>query len=127
MRNGNRHGYSLDAAEQWRLIGVGAAGLALVFSAGLWTGSDGEGGTERGNTDSGYEAPAEPAPPDPPWYYGEEPDMGRRAEPPERIDTDGNGRITCREARAAGIAPVHRDDPAYAWMRDGDGDGVVCE
>ena len=29
------------------------------------------------------------------------------------------------EARAHGIAPVTRDHPAYPFMRDGDGDGVV--
>ncbi len=42
-------------------------------------------------------------------------------------DDNGNGRITCAEARRHGIAPVHSDHPAYAYMRDGDGDGVVCE
>ena len=44
-----------------------------------------------------------------------------------RWDTNGNGRITCREARAHGIAPVRRGHPAWRFMRDGDGDGVVCE
>ena len=44
-----------------------------------------------------------------------------------RYDDNGNGRITCKEARRHGIAPVHRDHPAYRYMRDGDGDGVVCE
>jgi hypothetical protein len=42
-------------------------------------------------------------------------------------DDNGNGRITCAEARAHGIAPVLRTHPAYPYMRDGDGDGVVCE
>ena len=42
-------------------------------------------------------------------------------------DDNGNGRITCREARRHGIAPVPRDHPAYRYMRDGDNDGVVCE
>ena len=45
----------------------------------------------------------------------------------ELYDDNGNGRITCAEARAHGIAPVHRDHPAYEFMRDGDGNGVVCE
>ena len=45
----------------------------------------------------------------------------------EQWDDNGNGRITCAEARAHGIAPVTRDHPAYPYMRDGDGDGVVCE
>ena len=44
-----------------------------------------------------------------------------------RWDDNGNGRITCAEARRHGIAPVPRDHPAYRYMRDGDGDGVVCE
>ena len=35
--------------------------------------------------------------------------------------------VTWAEVRAHGIAPVHRGHPAYQYMRDGDGDGVVCE
>ena len=42
-------------------------------------------------------------------------------------DDNNNGRITCKEARAHGIAPVHSDHPAYPYMNDADGDGVVCE
>ena len=42
-------------------------------------------------------------------------------------DDNRNGRITCSEARRHGIAPVPRGHPAYRFMRDGDGDGVVCE
>lgn len=42
-------------------------------------------------------------------------------------DDDGNGRITCKEARRHGIAPVRKSHVAYKFMRDGDGDGVVCE
>ena len=42
-------------------------------------------------------------------------------------DDNRNGQITCAEARRHGIAPVPRDHPAYRFMRDGDGDGVVCE
>ena len=44
-----------------------------------------------------------------------------------RWDDNGNGHISCAEARAHGIAPVSRGHPAYAFMTDGDGDGVVCE
>ena len=42
-------------------------------------------------------------------------------------DDNGNGRITCAEARAHGIAPVQRGHPAYQFMNDRDGDGVVCD
>lgn len=42
-------------------------------------------------------------------------------------DDNGNGRITCSEARVHGIAPVRRGHPAYPFMDDRDNDGVVCE
>lgn len=42
-------------------------------------------------------------------------------------DANGNGRITCKEARRHGIAPVSRGHHAYPFMYDRDGDGVVCE
>ncbi len=44
-----------------------------------------------------------------------------------QYDDNKNGYITCSEARAHGIAPVLRDHPAYAYMTDGDNDGMVCE
>ena len=44
-----------------------------------------------------------------------------------RCHDNDNVRITCAEARAHRIAPVERGHAAYAYMRDGDGDGVVCE
>ena len=42
-------------------------------------------------------------------------------------DDNGNGRMTCAEARSHGIVPVPRSHPAYRYMRDADRDGVVCE
>ena len=33
---------------------------------------------------------------------------------------------TTAEARPHGMAPVRRGHPAYQYMRDADGDGVVC-
>lgn len=45
----------------------------------------------------------------------------------DRWDDNGNGAITCAEARRHGIAPVRRGHSAYPFMRDRDGDGVVCE
>ena len=51
----------------------------------------------------------------------------RRRRRPGAVDDNGNGRITCAEARRHGIVPVPRGHPAYPYMRDGDGDGVVYE
>ncbi len=45
----------------------------------------------------------------------------------ERYDDNGNGRISCAEAREHGITPVYRGDLAYEYMDDRDDDGVVCE
>ena len=44
-----------------------------------------------------------------------------------RWDDNHNGRITSKEARRHGIAPVRRGHPAYSFMRDQDGDGTICE
>ena len=47
-----------------------------------------------------------------------------------RCDANGNGRVTCAEARASSCGapiPVTSDHPLYQFMRDGDGDGRVCE
>ena len=43
-----------------------------------------------------------------------------------RYDDNGNGRITCAEARRHGIAPVRRGHPAYPYMHDANNDGIVC-
>lgn len=34
---------------------------------------------------------------------------------------------SCTKAKAAGYGPYTKADPEYAWYRDGDGDGTVCE
>jgi hypothetical protein len=33
----------------------------------------------------------------------------------------------CREARAAGVAPIYRGQPGYRPGMDGDDDGIACE
>ena len=45
----------------------------------------------------------------------------------EKLLEGFSGSITCAEARRHGIAPVPRSHPTYRYMRDADGDGVVCE
>ena len=52
---------------------------------------------------------------------------GQTGDALQRYDDNGNGRITCAEARSHGIAPVRRGHPAYSYMNDADNDGVVCE
>ena len=33
----------------------------------------------------------------------------------------------CNDARAAGTAPIYRDEPGYRTDMDGDDDGIACE
>ena len=48
-------------------------------------------------------------------------------DPLQKYDDDGDGRISCEEARRHGIAPVHRVHPAYQYIDDPDGNGIACE
>ena len=47
--------------------------------------------------------------------------------PLAKWDDNRNGRISCAEAEAHGIAPVYSWHPAYPYMTDRNNDGVVCE
>lgn len=52
---------------------------------------------------------------------GQEPDISS-------IDTNGNGQVTIKEAKAAGFKmPITRDHWLYPYMRDNDNDGQVGE
>lgn len=42
-------------------------------------------------------------------------------------DFNGDGVVSCEEARRLGVVPVRRGHPAYPYMDDLDGDGVVCD
>lgn len=44
------------------------------------------------------------------------------------VDTNGNGQVTIKEAKAAGYSmPITSDHWLYQYMDDGDGDGMVGE
>jgi len=45
---------------------------------------------------------------------------------PQSLSGGGSFR-SCSAARAAGAAPVRRDDPGYGRHLDRDGDGIGCE
>ena len=105
----------------WLLAGASTAALVTVL---LMTGpgSPAEPFRAGGNINPDVTNPV--APPGPITIP---PPITTAGSPLALYDDNGNGRISCAEARAHGIAPVHREHPAYAYMRDGDGDGTVCE
>ena len=45
----------------------------------------------------------------------------------ETVPEEGPNFRSCREARAAGAAPMYRGQPGYNPALDGDGDGIACE
>ena len=96
-----KYGLSIDAREAHALEGVlsGCASTEMVVAEGQMPRAEPTAGPRAASTGDAL----------------------------RRWDTNGNGRITCKEAREHGIAPVHREHPAYRFMRDGDGNGVVCE
>lgn len=73
------------------------------------------------------EAPASAETTTPPTETNQNAPLQAEDHPLDLYDDNNNGRITCAEARRHNIAPVRSDHPAYPYMRDPDGDGVVCE
>ena len=110
-----RYGLSMDAREAEAALAVLEAcpSVAMEIIAAAESGS----------------AAAEEVTPTPAASSDTEQQSGPQVEgdPLELYDDNGNGRITCAEAERHGIAPVRSDHPAYQYMRDPDGDGVVCE
>jgi Protein of unknown function (DUF1524)/Excalibur calcium-binding domain len=49
------------------------------------------------------------------------------ADVPAGTPDPGQPYPNCAAARAAGAAPLHRDDPGWSDALDGDGDGTACE
>ena len=73
------------------------------------------------------EAPTSAESPTPSTESNQDPTPQAEGHPLDLYDDNNNGRITCAEARRHNIAPVRSDHPAYPFMRDPDGDGIVCE
>lgn len=46
---------------------------------------------------------------------------------PQRAASSSFSYRNCKEARAAGAAPIYRGQPGYGSHMDGDGDGIACE
>ncbi|MGA1850453.1 excalibur calcium-binding domain-containing protein [Sphingobium sp. HT1-2] len=55
--------------------------------------------------------------------------IARPANPTPPAETRGStwSYRNCREARAAGAAPIYRGRPGFGDHMDGDGDGIACE
>jgi len=107
-------------------IGTIALVALFAFVAGKLSGDDPRADkTPRAfvsQTPTGYDSGAsyaepEPFAPRPQRFVSDEPQQAFGSRPFRN----------CREARAAGAAPVRIGDPGYAPRLDRDGDGIGCE
>ena len=108
-----RYGLSMDPREAQAALAVleSCPSFAMIYQASPETGS--------ASTSEDTTAPAATG------SQGSDSQAGVDAL--SLYDDNDNGRITCAEARAHGIAPVRSGHPAYEYMNDSDKDGVVCE
>lgn len=97
------------------------ANLAELLTANGY-GREYDGGTRQSWCDGSVELP-----PDPATSRASNDPLDDPNHPLNLYDDNGNGRISCTEARTHGIAPVYSWHAAYPYMTDRDGDGVVCE
>jgi endonuclease YncB( thermonuclease family) len=116
-----RAGYAV-ALEDFSADYVAAASSARSARLGIWSGE--------------FQIPADFRASDP-AYKAEIADLERReararaqASAPYRAPAPARSGVyfrSCREAWAAGAAPLRRGQPGYRVEMDGDGDGVACE
>lgn len=91
---------------------VGAEARAREARRGLWSGT--------------FQMPADYRAAHPrPRLHG--PDRPRSAAPVRAPAPPGTYYRNCKEAWAAGAAPLRRGQPGYRPEMDGDGDGIACE
>lgn len=109
-------------------IGTIALVALFAFVAGKLSSEDPKRGADEtprafvSQTPASYDSGAsyaepEPFAPQPQRFVSEEPQRAYGSRPFRN----------CREARAAGAAPVRIGDPGYAPRLDRDGDGIGCE
>ena len=116
-----RAGFAV-ALDQFSADYVPAAEAAKTARIGLWTGEFQAPSDFRAN-DPGYRAE----------MVAMERQMERdRARASASFRPQGSARSgtyfrNCKEAWAAGAAPLHRGQPGYRPEMDGDGDGIACE
>ena len=116
-----RYGLSMDAHEAQAALAV----LESCLSVAMEIVAAPEVEPAAASTSEGTPAAEDTPTPTAEAEQGSAPQL--EGDPLELYDDNGNGRITCAEARRHGIAPVRSDHPAYQYMRDPDADGVVCE
>lgn len=78
-----------------------------------WSGWFGGGGSDSGESSKGGSTPeSEPEP---------QKESDSKPEPQKEYY------VSCKEAKAAGVAPLYKGDPGYRPELDRDGDGIACE
>ena len=128
-------------------LGVGLAGCDEMASTGSDAPSStapaesqqGSGGGDGGDSAGSEEAPAEEPTAEATddssgwsgWFGGGDSGSGEDSEkestPEPQPEPKKEYYANCKEAKAAGAAPLYRGDPEYREELDRDGDGTACE
>jgi Excalibur calcium-binding domain len=117
------------------------AALATFGGVYVLTPSDGGGGfavsaevpraeSVVGNTNPSKPVRVQRRPIVPEYTYSEQRKLQGASQVAEEPDADREQSVYyagCRDARAAGAAPLYRGDPGYRSGMDGDNDGIACE
>ena len=93
------------------------------------SGSDGSADSEEAPAEEPAAKPTDDSSGGSGWFGGSDSGSGEGSEEEATPEPEPQKEsyANCKEAKAAGAAPLYKDDPGYRSDLDGDGDGIACE
>ena len=93
------------------------------------SGSDGSADSEEAPAEEPAAEPTDDSSGGSGWFGGSDSGSGEGSEEEATPEPEPQKEFyaNCKEAKAAGAAPLYKDDPGYRSDLDGDGDGIACE
>ena len=93
------------------------------------SGSDGSADSEEAPAEEPAAKPTDDSSGGSGWFGGSDSGSGEGSEEEATPEPEPQKEFyaNCKEAKAAGAAPLYKDDPGYRSDLDGDGDGIACE
>ena len=93
------------------------------------SGSDGSADSEEAPAEEPAAEPTDDSSGGSGWFGGGDSGSGEGSEEEATPEPEPQKEFyaNCKEAKAAGAAPLYKGDPGYRSDLDGDGDGIACE